>query len=161
MDHDWYLAEVGSKPVLWAKGTGTEHMTVKLVDRLQQLLDRNPDRSAVVAVGVDWASAFDRVDPTIAIQKFIKFGVRPSLIPLLIDYISDRKMTVKFNTAVSTVFELVGGGPQRMVLGYTQYTVASNDVASDIDDNDRYKFLWGWVLGATYFGVWVGLGLWI
>ena len=26
---------------------------------------------------------------------------------------------------------------------------------------EKDKFLWGWVLGATYFGVWVGLGLWI
>ena len=49
-------------------------------------------------------------------------------------------MTVKFNTAGSTVFQLIGGGPQGTILGQTQYTVASNDVARDIDDNDRYKY---------------------
>ena len=104
------------------------------------LLDRNPDKSAIIAVGVDWFNAFDRVDPTIAIEKFINLGIRPSLIPLLIDYITDRKMSVKFNSDVSSIYKLIGGGPQGTVLGQTQYTIASNDVARDVDDDDRYKY---------------------
>ena len=92
-------------------GTGTEHMVVCLLDRILKLLDRNQDRSAVLMTCIDWASAFDRQDPTIAIQKFIKLGVRPSLIPLLASYLTDRKMRVKFNGELSEVFQLIGGGP--------------------------------------------------
>ena len=41
---------------------GTEHMIVCLLDRVLKLLDSNNDRSAVVMVGLDWSSAFDRQD---------------------------------------------------------------------------------------------------
>ena len=35
----------------------------------------------VIEASLDWMAAFDRQDLTIAIKKFIDFGVRPSLIP--------------------------------------------------------------------------------
>ena len=59
------------------KGIGTEHLIVCLVDRILKLLDSNTERSAVIAACVDWQAAFDRQDPTIAINKFIALGVRP------------------------------------------------------------------------------------
>ena len=59
------------------KGSGTEHMIVSMMDKILQLLDKNSNKSAVIASLVDWSSAFDRQDPTLAIQKFIKLGVRP------------------------------------------------------------------------------------
>ena len=93
-------------------GVGTEHMLVSLMDRILRLLDENPDRSAVIMTCLDWSQAFDRQDPTIAVKKFLQLGVRPSLIPLLCSYLSDRTMRVKFNGEVSALFRLIGGGPQ-------------------------------------------------
>jgi hypothetical protein len=46
-------------------------MAVKLMDKIMKLIDQNPHRSAVVASMLDWSSAFDRQDPTLAIEKFI------------------------------------------------------------------------------------------
>ena len=46
------------------KGMGTEHMLVCMVNRILSLLDNNTESSAVIAAMVDWASAFDRQDPT-------------------------------------------------------------------------------------------------
>ena len=76
-------------------------MIIRLLDRILKLLDKHPDRSAVVATCLDWAAAFDRQDPTIAVKKFIELGVRPSLIPPLISYLSNRSMKVKFNGTLS------------------------------------------------------------
>ena len=104
-------------------GTGTEHMLVCLVDRILKLLDQNTDMSAVIMACLDWAAAFDRQDPTIAIKKFLQLGVRPSLIPLLCSYLSDRTMKVKFNGEVSKLFSLIGGRPQGTLLGQTEYLV--------------------------------------
>ena len=73
-------------------GMGTEHMLVCFIDRILKLLDAHPDKSVVIAALLDWSAAFDRQDPTIAILKFIQLGIRPALIPLLISYLSDRKM---------------------------------------------------------------------
>ena len=90
----------------------SEHMIVWLLDRILKLLDRHTDRSAIIMTFLDWKAAFERLDPTLAIKKFIKLGVSPSLIPLLASYLTDRKMKVKFNGEMTEFLDLVGGGPQ-------------------------------------------------
>ena len=123
------------------KGTGTEHMIVCILDRIMQLLDRHPDKSAVIAASLDWTAAFDRQDPTLAIKKFIGLGVRPSLIPLLISYLSDRKMKVKFNGEESDFLSLIGGGPQGTLIGQLEYLVQSNNNADIVSPDDRFKYI--------------------
>ena len=105
------------------KGTGTDHdhLLVNLMDRLLKLIDQNPDRSAVIASLLDWAAAFDRQDPTPAIQKFIKMGVRPALVPILVSYLTDREMQVRFNSKYPTTNKLPGGGPQGTLIGLIEY----------------------------------------
>ena len=122
-------------------GIGTEHMIVCLIDRIQKLLDQNTERSAVIMAGVDWSAAFDRQDPTKGVQKFIKLGIRPSLIPVLSSYLTDRKMRVKFNSEMSEFLALIGGGPQGTLLGQTEYLVQSNDNADTIPEDDRFKYI--------------------
>ena len=116
-------------------------MIVCYLDRILKLLDTYPDKSAVIATSLDWAAAFDRQDPTLAILKFIQLGVRPSLIPLLTSYLSDRKMRVKFNNEMSELFNLIGGGPQGTLLGGLEYLVQSNDNADIVPAEDRFKYI--------------------
>ena len=87
-------------------GLGTEHMMVCYIDRILQLLDTHTEGAAVIATSLDWASAFDRQDPTLAILKFITMGVRPALIPL--QYL---------NNKISEIFNLICVGPQGTVIG--------------------------------------------
>ena len=90
---------------------------------------------------VDWAAAFDRQDPTIAMKKLIKLGVRPSFIPLLASYLTDRKMRVKFNGEISDFLTLIGGGPQGTLLGQLEYLVQSDDNADIVSSDDRFKYI--------------------
>ena len=76
-----------------------------------------------------------------AIQKFIKISVRASLIPLLISYLTDRKMQVKFNGEISDILSLIGGGPQGTLIGGLEYLVQSNDNAESVDPEDKYKYI--------------------
>ena len=78
-----------------------------------------PSKTAVIAAAADFMTAFDRTDPSKTVAKFIKIGVRPSLIPILISYLSDRQMIGKFKGAQSAPQNLVGGGPQGTLLGWT------------------------------------------
>ena len=142
---DWILEDIsgnldigqfGGQP-----GTGTEHMMVYLVDRILKLLDSTTESTAVMAAMIDWSNAFDRQDPTLAIKKFIKLGVRTSLIPLLASYLEDRKMKVKFNGKYSQEHSLIGGGPQGTLLGLIEYLVQSNDAADFVDAKDRFKYI--------------------
>ena len=93
---DWVIVDMGENLGLQQfagkKGTGTEHMIVAMMDRVKYLLDKHPN-GAIIASGIDWSSAFDRVDPTFASINLIKFRIRASLIPILIDFITNRKMS--------------------------------------------------------------------
>jgi hypothetical protein len=121
------------------KGMGTEHLIVCMMDRVLSLLDK-PGMTAVIRSAADWASAFDRTDPTTSIQKFIRMGVRSSLVPILVQFLTNRKMSVKFNNAESGIFTLIGGGPQGSQIGQETYIVASDDNADHVSENNRYKF---------------------
>ena len=121
------------------KGVGTEHLLVAMMDRVLGLLDK-PGMTAVVRAAADWASAFDRTDPTKSIQKFIKMGVRSSIVPILMQFLTDRKMSVKFNNAESKMYSLIGGGPQGSQTGQETYIVASDDSAYHVPLEDRFKF---------------------
>ena len=142
---DYIMEDVGNKIDLsqygGRKGVGTEHMVVALVDRVLALLDQNPAKSAVILSGVDWANAFARGDPTTTVAKFIKLGLRSSLIPLLIDYFSERKITVYFNSEKSSVIKLIGGFPEGSLIGQDAFIVASNDSASTTEPEDRFKYI--------------------
>ena len=122
-------------------GVGTEHMLVSYIDRILKCLDTHSDKSAVIATSLDWASAFDRQDPTLAILKFINLGIRPSLIPILCSYLDDRKMKVKFNNEMSELLTLIGGGPQGTLTGGIEYLVQSNDNAEVVEPEDRFKYI--------------------
>ena len=98
-------------------GSGTDHLLVAFVDKVLKLLDTSESYTAVLAAMIDWSAAFDRQDPTLAIKKFLKLGLRPSIVQLLVSYLQDRKMTVKFNEKSSRIYDLPGGGPQGTLIG--------------------------------------------
>ena len=142
---DWILADIspnideaqfGNQPK-----TSTEHLLVKLMDKILKLIDQHPNRSAVIATMLDWSSAFDRQDPTLAIQKFLKMGVRPALLPVLVSYLTDREMQVKLNNKYSATYKLPGGGPQGTLIGLIEYLVQSNDNADCVDPGLRFKYV--------------------
>ena len=69
---DWILGDISDNMDIGQfggqAGTGTEHLIACLLDRVLLLLDRHPDKSAVIAASIDWAAAFDRQDPTLEIK---------------------------------------------------------------------------------------------
>ena len=142
---DWIIEDIAEKFDIGQfggqHGLGTEHLLVCLVDRILYLLDRHSDKSAVIAACVDWSAAFDRQDPTLAIQRFIEIGVRPSIIPILVSYLSGRKMRVKFNGEESDLLSLIGGGPQGTLIGQLMYLVQTNHNADNVNPDDRYKYI--------------------
>ena len=142
---DFIIQDVGAKIDLsqygGKKGVGTEHMIVALVDRVLQLLDSHPNKSAVIMAGVDWANAFARGEPATTIKKFFSMGLRSSLVPLLADYFSGRKMTVRYNSAESSVIDLIGGFPEGSLIGQDSYIVASNDCADSTEPEDRFRYI--------------------
>ena len=91
--------------------------------------------------GVYWRQAFDRNDPTKTAQKFIKLGLPPTFVPINIDFMSERKMKVKFNGKLSKLWDLVCGSPQGSLIGQDSHLVSSNDNSEDIEEDDVLKYI--------------------
>ena len=125
------------------KGMSTAHYLVKLVHDILQGLDNNShgEKAAAVAVFYDWRKAFDMQDHTLGIKAFLDCGVRNSLVPVLVNYLKGRTMTVKFKDAISSEHNLPGGGAQGTLLGPEEYSCQSNNSADCVNQARRYKFV--------------------
>ena len=142
---DWIMEDISPNldPSQYGnqEGTGTDHMLVALLDKILLMLDESDGHAAVITSMIDWSSAFDRQDPTLAIHKFYKMGLRSSLIPILVSYLQERKMTVKVKGSNSSVYSLPGGGPQGSLIGGIEYLVNSNDNADFVDEDEKFKYV--------------------
>ena len=124
-------------------GVSIQHYLIQMIQRILTELDNNSRRDifAVVANMIDWKDAFPRQCPKLGIQSFIKNGVRPSLIPILINYFQDREMSVKWHGVRSVPRTIKGGGPQGATLGILEYLSQSNNSADCVNQEDRFKFV--------------------
>ena len=89
----------------------------------------------------DWSSAFDRLDPTKVAVKCIYMGIRSSIVKILIDFITERKMQVKINKHTSSSYDLIGGSPQGSLIGQLLYIIGSDDLAHEVPEEDQYKYV--------------------
>ena len=113
------------------KGLSTAHYLVQMLNKILTSLDINTDdqKMAVILQLIDWNKAFYRQDSLLGIQAFIKNGVKPSLIHVLISFFQDREMRVKWQGYLSSLLSMPGGGPQGCLLCLLEYLANSNDNA--------------------------------
>ena len=125
------------------KEISIQHYLINMVHKILSALDHKERRHsfAVIANYIDWNNAFPRQCPKLGIESFIQNGVRPSLIPVLINYFQDREMTVKWHGCQSTSRKIKGGGPQGGTLGILEYLSQSNNNSDMVNEDERYKFV--------------------
>ena len=66
--------------------------------------------------------------------------MRPALIPILMSFFENRRMTVKWKNVMSAVKSLKGGGPQGSTKGVLSYMSQSNNNADCVPVNERFKY---------------------
>ena len=125
------------------KKTSVQHYLIKMINKILMSVDNNSvkDKLAVVANMIDWKSAFPRQCHKLGIESFMRNGVRAPLIPILINYFQDRKMSVKFRNCFSDPKPLNGGGPQGATFGILEYLSQSNNNSDCVDSENRFKFI--------------------
>ena len=125
------------------KGLSVNHYLIKMIHKILTCADKNSsnEKFAVICTMIDWKQAFDRQCPKLGVESFMRNGVRSSLLPLLVNYLQDRKMFVKWMGELSDMKELNGGGPQGALWGILEYLSLSNDNTSYISPQDKFKFI--------------------
>ena len=121
------------------KGISVQHYLVSLIHGIVESLDNNSrgDTFAVIANMIDWNNAFPRQCPKLEIESFMQNGVRPSLIPVLVNYYQARKMFGKWHGCQAVIRSINSGGPQGATLGLLEYLSQSNNSADIV--NERYS----------------------
>ena len=125
------------------KGIGIQHYLINMIDRTLKALDNSAsgEAKAVIATLVHWKQAFPRQCPRLGLEALTKIGIRPALIPVLLNYFQNRRMKVKWKGIYSTERELNGGGPQGALFGNYEYLAQSNDNADMVSPEDRLRFV--------------------
>ncbi|CAJ1061301.1 hypothetical protein Bbelb_101520 [Xyrichtys novacula] len=72
----------------------TTHNLVSLMDFMYRTSDVSG--SVCTVITTDFAKAFDAVDHTVAVQCLLDLGVRPSLIPWICSFMTDRQQKVRY-----------------------------------------------------------------
>ena len=89
------------------------HYLIQLLDFVHSNLDRNYKEPTAVLLGlVDFSKAFNRIDHNIIVTILSDLNIPTCALRLIISYLSQRKMCVRFNGAESAEQDIPGGGPQ-------------------------------------------------
>ena len=90
----------------------------------------------MLACLVDFSKAFNRQDHNILITKLSDLGVPGWLLKLVIAFLQNRAMRVKYKGKYSSLFSLPGGGPQGTLLGLFLFLVLIDDAGFSDQKNN-------------------------
>ena len=108
------------------KGNSISHYMIELVNFVLYNLDYNLP-IAVLACTIDFSKAFNRPNHNILITKLSDMGVPGWLLRVVISFLKERSMRVKYKGKLSDAHPLPGGGPQGALLGLFLFIVLIND----------------------------------
>ena len=147
MEHfvvSWLLEYIGPKIDFrqygGTKGNSISHYLIELINFILYNQDKK-DPTAVLACLVDFSKAFNRQDHNILITKLSDLGVPSWLLKLVIAFLKDRTMVVRYKGAVSDPRCLPGGGPQGTLLGLLLFIILINDLGFDNQINDAGELI--------------------
>ena len=125
------------------KGLSINHLLIKMLHQILKAVDNNSasDKKAVILNMIDWSKAFENQSHQLGVDSFIRNGVRQSLIPLLVNFFSDRKLQVKWNKNYSSSKIVNGGGPQGITAGILEYLSQSNGNFDFLHNDDIFKYI--------------------
>ena len=94
------------------KGVSVNHYLIKMLHKILSSVDKNSaiEENAVILSMIDASQAFERQSHNLGIQSFLDNNVRVALMPTLISFFKNRKLTVKWNQIFSKALLVTGGG---------------------------------------------------
>ena len=98
-------------------------------------------QSAVLACMVDFNKAFNRLNHNIIITKLSDMNVPSWLLKLVMAFLKDRKMIVRFKGMQSDIKDLPAGAPQGTLLGLLLFLVLINDAGFEGLTNNTGELL--------------------
>ena len=119
------------------KGNSICHYIIEFLNFILYHQD-SPEPTAVLACLIDFSKAFNRQNHHILITKLSDLGVPGWLLRVVMAFLTNRSMRVKYKGKLSDFYPLPGGGPQGAYLAsfYSLYS-------SMMWDSVNKKTMWG------------------
>ena len=102
-------------------GASCSHALISIIDFIMKHTDNPKKPKAVINLLADWSKAFNKVNHNIIIRILIALKVPQWLLRLLLSYLNDRKMILRFRNCCSHPKCLQGGCPQGTLIGVILY----------------------------------------
>ena len=118
-----------------SKGNSITHYIIELINFILSNQE-NTAPTAILAAMVDFSKAFNRQDHMVLVTKLSDMGVPGRLLKLVIAFLSNRTMVVRYKGATSSEKSLPGGGPQGTLLGLLLFIVLINDAGFEKQENN-------------------------
>ena len=107
------------------KGQSITHYLIKLLHFVHSYLDLKQPH-AVLAALIDLSKAFNRVNHSLLIQDLYDMKTPSWLLNIMVSYLSERKMKMKYLGQESKMRMLPAGGPQGAYLGILIFVIKFN-----------------------------------
>ena len=126
----WLMFHVGDKldPKQFGgqKGNSISHYIIELINFILYNQDYNLP-IGILACAVDFSKAFNRQNHNILVTKLSDMGVPGWLLNIVMGFLTNREMVVRYSGVTSQTKPLPGGGPQGTLLGLLLFLILIND----------------------------------
>ena len=140
----WLLYYIGEKLDFrqygGTKGNSISHYIIEFINFILLNQDSS-EQTAVLASMVDFSEAFNRIDHTKIVTKLSDMGVPGWLLKVVIGFLTNRRMLVRYKGKVSNIKNLPGGGPQGTLLGLFLFIILINDCGFEDQENNTGEIL--------------------
>ena len=138
----WLLEYIGDQLDIRQYGgmKGNSHYLIELINFILYNQD-DQELTAVLAGLIDFSKAFNHQDHSILITKLSDMGVPSWLLSLVIVFLMDRSMIVRYKGQQSNRKALPGGGPQGTLLGLLLFLVLINEVGFEGQNNNNGEII--------------------
>ena len=126
---EWLMFYVGGKldPKQFGglEGNSISHYMIELINYILYNQDYNLP-IAVLICAIDFKKAFNRINHNIVVTKLSDLGVPGWLLNIVMGFLTNRVMVVRYKGETSDTKTLPGGGPQGTLLGLLLFLILVN-----------------------------------
>ena len=109
-------------------GSSCSHALISLIDFIFKSTDDSSNPKSVINLLADWSKAFNKVNHNIIMRILIALKVPMWLLRLILSYLQNRKMILRFRNCCSDPLCLNGGCPQGTLIGVILYILYINPI---------------------------------
>ena len=127
-------------------GASCSHALISTINFILKNTDNPNKPTAVINLLADWSKAFNKVNHNIIMRILIALKVPQWLLRLILSYLQNRKMILRFRNCSSDPKDLPGGCPQGTLIGVILYILYINPIGYPgeitLQVNDIMKNYW-------------------